>query len=130
MKTQIRVRYQETDRMGVVYYGNYFTWFEVARTEYFRELGLPYTRLEKEGIRLMVADAKCTYKSPATYDDLLTIETQVVNIKNTSLSFSYKIYRDEKTLISLGESTHVFTDERGRPTRIPAKVKEVLNVSA
>lgn len=116
--------------MGVVYYGNYFTWFEVARTEYFRELGCPYTELEKEGIMLMVADTKCAYKSPATYDDLLTIETQIVNIKNTSLSFSYKIYRDEKALIALGESTHVFTDERGRPTRIPARVKEVLNVSA
>ena len=116
--------------MGVVYYGNYFTWFEVARTEYFRQLGLPYTELEKEGVRLMVADAKCAYKSPATYDDLLTVETQIGNMKNTSLSFLYKIYSDGKKLIAEGESTHVFTDEKGKPIRIPERAKAALNVSA
>ena len=116
--------------MGVVYYGNYFTWFEVARTEYFRQLGLPYTELEKEGVRLMVAEAKCAYKFPATYDDLLTVETEIGTIKNTSLSFLYKIYRDEKKLIAQGESTHVFTDVKGKPIRIPERAKAVLNVSA
>ena len=128
-KTTIRVRYEETDRMGVAYYGNYLTWFEVARTELFRERGLPYTALEAQGMRLVVVDAQCTYKAPVTYDDLLTLLTQIIDKKNTSLTFSYQIYR-ETTLVATGKTTHVFTDNKGKPIRIPERVKEVLNVSA
>ena len=128
-ETTIRVRYEETDRMGVVYYANYLIWFEVARTEFFRRLGLPYTELEKEGVRLMVVEAKCAYKSPATYDDLITVKTRITKMKNTSLVFLYDLYR-EKTLVATGESTHVFTDEKAKPVRIPGRVKEALNASA
>ncbi|MFC1576455.1 acyl-CoA thioesterase [Candidatus Omnitrophota bacterium] len=128
-KTELRVRYEETDRMGVVYYAKYLIWFEVARTELFHKLGLPYTQLEAQGVRLMVASAACNYKAPATYDDLVTVETEISEVKNTSLAFTYKVSRGE-TLLATGSTTHVFTDTRGKPMRIPGKVKEVLTVSS
>jgi len=126
--TSIRVRYEETDRMGVAYYGNYFVWFEVARTEFFRALNLLYTELEKEGYRLMVIAASCAYKSPTTYDDLIEIETAITSVKNTSLSFSYKIHLGN-TLVATGETSHVFTDAKGKPVRIPSRAKACLNAS-
>ena len=125
-KIEVRVRYEETDRMGVVYYGNYFVWFEIGRTECFRSAGLSYRELEeKSGMRLVVVNASCNYKSPATYDDLLRIETRITDTKNTSMSFAYDIYRD-LTLIASGETFHVFTNSDGRPIRIPAEIKKVL----
>ena len=125
-KTDIRVRYEETDRMGVVYYANYFVWLEIARTEFFRSLGLPYTELEKEGLRLMVKDAQCNYKAPVTYDDMVIVETRIDDARNASLHFSYNVYRD-KALVATGKTSHVFTDKNGRPTRIPDKVKKALS---
>jgi len=124
----IRVRYKETDKMGVTYYANYLVWFEVVRTELFRKLGMPYTNLEKEGIRLMVVEAHCKYKSPTTYDDLVKVEVEISDMKNTSISFSYKVYKDKK-LAATGETVHVFTDKNGKPMRIPEKVKNVLSAS-
>ena len=129
MTTEIRVRYEETDRMGVAYYGNYFVWFEVARTDFFREIGFPYVDLEKKGFRVMVVEASCSYKSPATYDDLLKVETKIRNIKNTSLDFIYKIHRD-KLLVASGETTHVFTTSGGKPTKIPEDLKKSLTSQA
>ncbi|MBN1354050.1 MAG: acyl-CoA thioesterase [Candidatus Omnitrophica bacterium] len=125
-KTEVRVRYDETDRMGVVYYGKYFTWLEVARTEFFRNLGMPYADLESEGIRLMVTKASCAYKSPSTYDELLAIETSIKDVGNTSLAFSYVIFRKD-TLIATAETVHVFTDQKGKPIRIPQKARKVLS---
>lgn len=122
---ELRVRYQETDRMGVVYYGNYFVWFEVARTELFRKHGLSYVDMEKEGFRLMVVDARCSYKKSATYDDLVRIRTNIKNTKNTSIGFSYEVFCND-ALIARGETEHVFTDANGKPVRIPEVVKEKL----
>jgi len=124
-ETTIRIRYEETDRMGVAYYSNYFVWFEVARTELFRELDLPYAELEKEGIRLMVSDARCSYKSPVTYDDTIIVKTTISKAKNASIYFRYEIHSSGK-LIATGETAHVFTNKSGRPIRIPQKVGEVL----
>jgi acyl-CoA thioester hydrolase len=125
-KTDIRVRYEETDRMGVVYYANYLIWFEVGRTEFFKMLGMSYRDLEdKDGLRLMVVESKINYKAPATYDDLVSIETTIGNIKNTSISFSYKVYRDN-TLLAIGDTAHVFTNKGGKPIRIPGKIREKL----
>ena len=79
--TSIRVRYQETDQMGVVYHGNYFTWFDIGRTEFFRNMGMVYTRLEEEGILLPVIEAQCRYIKPAKYDDEIIINTKLVKLK-------------------------------------------------
>lgn len=124
-KTAIRVRYAETDQMQVVYYGNYFVWFEIARTELFRELGFEYTELEKEGFFLMVVEASCQYKAPCKYDDLISIHTNISEVKNSSLSFDYQIYKDGK-LISVGKTTHVFCNRERSPLGIPSKVKETI----
>lgn len=123
--TDIRVRYQETDNMGVVYYGNYFVWFEVARTEYLRSLGVSYRKIEERGLYLMVASASCQYKSPARYDDLVKIETWVSELKHSSLKFEYKIYLKDK-LLATGDSVHVFTNKEARPVRIPEELKKVF----
>lgn len=123
--TTLRVRYEETDQMKVVYYSKYLVWFEVARTEYLRNLGISYKELEKRGLFLVVAEANCLYKSPARYDDLLEIETEVYGIKNTSLSFKYQVKRDSE-LIAEGSTAHVFVNENGKPTRIPEELKRLL----
>jgi len=127
-EAEIRVRYQETDNMGVVYYGNYFIWFEVARTEYFRSLGLVYRDLEAKGVYLMVAAASCQYKCPARYDDLIKIETWVSELKNTSLKFEYKLYAEGK-LIAAGDSLHVFTNKSGKPTKMPEEIRAICGNS-
>lgn len=124
-ETEVRVRYQETDNMGVVYYGNYFTWFEIARTEYFRTLGIVYRKLEEKGVYLMVASASCQYKSPARYDDILRIESWVPEARNTSMKFAYNIFRDN-TLLASGESVHVATNKSGRPVRLPQELKSLF----
>lgn len=123
-ESQIRVRYEETDSMGVVYYANYLVWFEVARTEYFRALGISYRKLEEDGHYLMVAAVSCKYKSPARYDDIVRAQTWVSELKNSSLTFEYKLLVGE-TLIATGDSVHVFTNKSGRPVRMPEKIREV-----
>lgn len=128
-ETQIRVRYQETDNMGVVYYSNYLVWFEIARTEYFRALGLVYRELEKKGFYLMVASVSCQYKSPAKYDDMVNIKACVPELKNSSLRFEYSLTVGDR-LIAKGESVHVFTNENGRPVRIPEEVRSLYRKDA
>ncbi len=123
-ETRIRVRYQETDNMGVVYYANYFIWLEVARTEFFRSAGISYRHIEEKGSYMMVASANCQYKAPARYDDVVRIQTWIANMKNSSLDFAHKLYIGEK-LIATGESVHVFTNKSGKPVRIPKEIRNI-----
>ena len=124
--TALRARYKETDQMGVVYYSNYFVWFEVARTELFRAIGYPYTRIEKEmALKLMVVKAACCYMMPAHYDDNIDIECFVSKLGNASIAFKYNVLR-AKNLLADGETVHVFTDIFNKPKRIPDAIKEVL----
>lgn len=122
--TDIRVRYQETDAMGVVYYANYLVWFEVARTEYLRSLGVVYTALEAKGYYLMVAAISCRYKSPARYDDIVKTETWIEEMKNSSLKFGYKLSVNGK-VVATGDSVHVFTNPSGKPVRIPEEIRSL-----
>jgi acyl-CoA thioester hydrolase len=126
-RTEIRVRYQETDNMGVVYYANYFIWFEVARAEHMRSLGMPYSQIEEKGIYMMVASASCRYRSPARYDDIVRIETRIPEVRNSSLKFEYALYVAGR-LIATGESVHVMTNKKGRPIRLPPHMKDALSV--
>lgn len=123
-ETEIRVRYQETDNMGVVYYANYLVWFEIARTEYLRSCGISYRQIEKRGLYLMVVSASCKYKSPARYDDVVRIQSWISALKNSSLRFEYNLFVGEK-LIATGESVHVFTNESRKPVRIPEEVRSL-----
>ncbi len=121
----IRVRYEETDAMGVVYYANYLVWFEVARTEFLRSAGFSYRRMEEEGYRLMVVEASCKYESPCRYDDLVTIQAGLSGIRNTSLSFDYKVLLDGK-VAATGKTAHVFTDASTKPVRMPQEFKREI----
>ena len=113
--------------MGVVYYGNYFVWFEVARTEYLRNQGISYERLEESGLYLMVVSASCKYKATARYDEVVSISTWVSSLRNTSLTFEYELSVGSKQIAS-GESCHVFTDKAYKPVRIPESIKRLKSL--
>jgi acyl-CoA thioester hydrolase len=120
--TTIRVRYAETDRMGVVYYANYLVWFEVGRGAWCRAKGFSYRDMEEQEQRgLMVAEATCRYKSPARYDDEILIRTAVSGASDKVIRFCYEI-REQQTgrLLATGETVHVLVDAARRPARMPA----------
>src|ERR1700720_2131325 len=111
-ETRLRVRYAETDQMGVVYHSNHFIWFEVGRVELLRQLGFSYRDMEKnDGCLIAVADARCRYKAPALYDDEIIVRTHIRNIRNSLIHFGYELLRAEDgTLLAEGETTHIVTD--------------------
>ncbi len=122
----VRVRYQETDQMGFVYYSNYFVYFEMGRIEFLRNLGFSYSELEKENIFLAVVEARCKYRSPARFDDLLIIKTWLSKMKNASVEFCYEIRRrDEDNLIAEGSTILACLDKNRRPRTIPDKIRAV-----
>lgn len=126
-KTQIRVRYADTDMMGVVYHANYAIYFEVARTEMFRAIEMPYAELEKNGIRLPVVDLHCKYHRPALYDDLLTVTATMKEMPGVRIRFEYKVENQKGELLCEGDTVLVFTDiNSGRPVRMPSYVGEVI----
>jgi acyl-CoA thioester hydrolase len=128
----IRVRYAETDQMGVVYYGNYFTWFEVARVEMCRQLGFEYKQMEIEDDSfIVVAEAQCRYKRPARFDDVLVIRTRVTESQRRTVRFSYEVLNQESgELIATGETLHVICDRLGRPKSLPVKYRKYFPTRA
>jgi acyl-CoA thioester hydrolase len=125
-ETTLRVRYAETDQMGVVYYANFFVWFEVARVELMRHLGFSYKQMEIEDDSfVVVAKASCTYKQPAKFDDLIRIRTQVFDSRKRTILFSYEVFEDgADSLIATGETLHVICDSKGRPKSLPDKYRK------
>jgi len=125
-ETTIRVRYAETDQMGVVYHGNFFTWFEVGRVELCRQLGFEYKRMESEDDSyIVVAEARCRYKRPARFDDVLTIRTRLTQSQRRTLRFAYEVFNQEtRETIATGETFHVICDSRGRPKSLPEKYRK------
>ena len=119
---EFRVRYKETDQMGVVYYSNYLVWFEVARTEYFRDLGVEYKKIEEEGMYIPVVEAYCRYRAPLRYDDLVTVVTDVAEIGAVRIVFEYEVFSRGK-LMATGMTKHAFIDKRGVQIPVPEKVK-------
>ncbi len=115
-ETKIRVRYGETDQMGYVYYGNYAEFYEVARVEMLRSLGLSYKWMEETGIMMPVLELKCKYIKPAYYDDLITIKVRIHEKPATRIKFNYELFNEANELINLGETTLVFVNiESKRP---------------
>lgn len=126
---EYRVIYGDTDKMGISYYGNYFRWFEAARTEYFRALGLPYTECEEKGIFLPVVETSAKYLAPSTYDDLLVIRTSVSGLGRTSMTFDYQVFEKKSVkLLVTGFSVHVSVDANMKPSRLPDDVKSRVKV--
>ncbi len=126
--TTLRVRYAETDQMGIVYYANFFVWFEIGRTDFCRQHGFAYREMEQqEGLYIMVAEAKCRYKAPARYDDEILIRTCLRGTHKRVLIFGYEVYRQpDQELLAEGETVHVITDRAGRPRALPDKYRELF----
>ncbi|MFP2932867.1 acyl-CoA thioesterase [Pyxidicoccus sp. 3LG] len=128
VEARLRVIYGDTDQMGVVYYANYFRYFEFARSEYFRARGGSYAELERSGSQLPVVEASCQYKAPARYDDLLVIQATVSELRRASIVFTYELFRDgePRTLLCTGRTLHACVGRDGKPTRLPDAIVRLM----
>jgi acyl-CoA thioester hydrolase len=131
-EARVRVRYAETDQMGVVYHANYFVWFEIGRVELMRQRGLSYKQMEAEdGCGIAVVEATARYKAPARYDDELMIETRVVEARGPIVRFGYRVLRvEDGLLLCEGETVHVVVGRDMKRTRMPKKYAELLSAAA
>lgn len=119
---EIRVRYAETDQMGVAYYANYLVWFEVGRSEFCRKRGFRYADLEALGYKLVVSDVNCRYRNPARYDEAIMVRTRLKGVNKRMITFGYQILRkDQEEVIAEGETRHICVDSNGKAKSIPEK---------
>ncbi|NLY77615.1 MAG: acyl-CoA thioesterase [Tissierellia bacterium] len=124
--TLIRVRYKDTDQMGVVYNGNYFNWFEIGRVELLREMGISYKDLEKRGVFTAVSEAYCKYIKPARFDDEIIIKTRIIKLTETRVEFEYSLHRKEDNqLLAKGHTIHVFVDRNIKPISLKDTHKDL-----
>ena len=127
-ETRLRVRYAETDQMGVVYHSNHFIWFEVGRVELLRQLGFSYRDMETDDNRFIaVAEAKCRYRAPARYDEEVVVRTQLLNVRESVVHFGYEMRRaQDGSLLAEGETTHIVTDAAMKIAALPEKYLKVF----
>jgi acyl-CoA thioester hydrolase len=127
-ETRLRVRYAETDQMGVVYHANHFIWFEVGRVELLRQLGFSYREMEQnDACFIAVVDARCRYKAPVRYDDEVIVRTHLKNVRESVIHFGYELVRaDDGELLAEGETTHIVTDEEMKARLLPEKYLNVF----
>src|SRR4051812_24716035 len=127
VEARLRVIYGDTDQMGVVYYANYFRFFEFSRSEYFRAQGGSYVDVGKSGHRLPVYEASCNYRSPARYDDQLVIKCEVTELRRASIVFQYEVRKEgEDAILCTGQTSHACINFEGRPTALPEQVVRLL----
>jgi acyl-CoA thioester hydrolase len=125
--SRIRVRYAETDQMGVVYYANYYVWFEVGRTDLLRSAGGSYRDMEKDGLQLPVIESHCEYRQAAKYDDELEVRTRGSIVSPVRIKFSYELVRPkDNATLAIGHTIHAALDATGRPRRLPDSVKSLM----
>ncbi len=129
MKIEIeyRVPYADTDKMGVVYYANYFVYFERARNEFLRSAGLPYKELEAQGVMLPVVEAVCHYKSPAFYDDLLILSGTIAELRGARIKIDCEVLKNNELIVS-GHTVHACVNSNGRPIRPPKELAALLHI--
>jgi acyl-CoA thioester hydrolase len=127
-ETRLRVRYAETDQMGVVYHSNHFIWFEIGRVELLRQLGFSYREMENQDqCYIAVVDARCRYRAPAYYDDELIVRTHLKNVRDSVIHFAYQLLRaTDNTLLADGETTHIVTNAQMKSTELPEKYLKVF----
>jgi len=131
-ETRIRVRYAETDQMGVVYHANHFIWFEVGRVEFLRQMGFSYKNMEREDdCFIAVVDARCRYKAPVHYDDEVVVRTYMRHVREKVIRFGYEL-RSANTgkLLAKGETTHIVANSRMQPRALPEKYMKVFRAAA
>lgn len=128
-ETKLRVRYAETDKMGVVYHSNFVIWFEVGRVELLRQLGFQYSEMETaDDCHIPVVDLRVRYKSPAQYDDEIVVRTQIKNVRSSLLHFSYEIFREAgRVLLATGETMHIIVNSKLERTALPEKYMQAFN---
>ena len=125
--SSVRVRYAETDKMGVVYYANYFVWFEVARADLLRSLGWTYREMEHAGVALPVIEAHCEYLRPARYDEELEVRAEGRLVTPVRMEFTYEVVRREDSATAAsGRTVHAAVDPTGRPCRLPERIRQVF----
>lgn len=125
--TRYRVIYGDTDQMGIVYYANYLRWFEKGRSEFLRQIGLPYATIEQQGFHFPVIEVTCRYSQAAHYDDMITIETALAELGRARLTFNYRITREsDNALLAAGSTRHACVSRTGRPIRMPKALLEAL----
>jgi acyl-CoA thioester hydrolase len=131
-ETRVRVRYAETDQMGVVYHANHFIWFEVGRVELLRQLGFSYKDMEQhDNCFIAVVDARCRYKAPARYDDEIVVRTWLKNIRESVIHFGYELVRvEDQTVLAEGETTHIVADAQMQKTVLPEKYMKAFREAA
>ncbi|WP_460219217.1 acyl-CoA thioesterase [Psychroserpens sp. MEBiC05023] len=126
---QFRVRYGETDQMGVVYHGNYAQYFEMGRTEWLRKMGFSYRKMEEDGIMLPVISLSINYKKSACYDDLIKVKTKLVKKPTVKIEFDYEIVNENDEILATGNSVLAFIDiHKKRPTRCPQYILDQLQI--
>jgi acyl-CoA thioester hydrolase len=130
-ETRIRVRYAETDQMGVVYHANHFIWFEVGRVELLRELGFRYKNMEREDdCFIAVVDAQCRYRAPVHYDDEVIVRTYLKHVRDKVIRFGYELRNAANgVLLAEGETTHIVADSQMKPRALPEKYLEVFRAA-
>ncbi len=130
-ETRLRVRYAETDQMGVVYHSNHFIWFEVGRVELLRQLGFSYRDMEsQDNCYIAVAEAKCRYRAPVRYDDEVLVCTRLLNVRESVIHFGYELRRTEDSaLLAEGETTHIVTDAEMKIVALPEKYMKVFRAA-
>lgn len=127
----IRVRYAETDQMGVVYHSNYIIWFEVGRVELLRALGYTYREMERDGVHLPVVEVRCRYKQPARYDEALLVRTRIENLRPSLIRFGYEVVRaEDRAVLAEGESTHLVVGAHMQRTSFPDKYMAPFRAAA
>jgi acyl-CoA thioester hydrolase len=131
-ETRVRVRYAETDQMGVVYHANHFIWFEIGRVELMRQLGVSYSDMERiDGCYVAVVEAKCRYRAPAHYDDEIVVRTRLLNVKESVIHFGYELLRaQDGASIAEGETTHIVTDRDMKIIQLPRRYLEAFRAAA
>lgn len=121
-EARVRVRYAETDQMGVVYHSNYIIWFEVGRVELLRQIGFTYKEMERDGLRLPVAEVKCRFKQSAMYDDMVAIRTRMLNLRGSLIHFGYEVVREsDRALLAEGETVHFVVGRDMQKASLPEK---------
>ncbi|MET0619165.1 MAG: thioesterase family protein [Thermoanaerobaculia bacterium] len=122
----MRVRYSETDQMGIVYHAHYLVWFEIGRTEWCRAAGIPYAEMERAGMFIPVTRVEATFRRRSSYDDPIRIESRMAELSGRGCTFAYEVRAEGNELLADGSTRHVFTDPTGRPRRAPAEILGVL----
>jgi acyl-CoA thioester hydrolase len=131
-ESRLRVRYAETDQMGVVYHANHFIWFEIGRVDFMRQLGFTYRDMERDHeCFIPVVDARCRYKAPARYDDEIMVRTHLRNVRESMIHFGYELVRaSDSELLAEGETMHMILDSKMKPASLPPNILKVFREAA